>query len=293
MSTAANVVVGAPATILIGAYGAVEGASVDVGATEGGVQVNWNPEHYFKTADQWLAPVGAVKTVEGITVVFNVAEATLANIVAAFGYPVGAVAGQVLDVGGDSTVTERTVYINSNAPDGGNRKITVHKCVITDTTAVSMVKADKTMIQVTLTVLQDTSKAANQQMINITDTGGDTTPPTVAMTAPVEDGNVTAASSDTLTLTFTEAGSAIDEGTLIYGDADNATIMVVNVEDPAATVLKAGTISYNAGTKVLTFTPTAVWEAATENFQIIITTGVRDTAGNNLASVFFGHFVTA
>ena len=78
MATAANVVVGAPATILIGAYGAAEGASVDAGATEGGVTINYNPEHYLKTADQWLAPVGAVKTVENMTIVFNVAEANFA-----------------------------------------------------------------------------------------------------------------------------------------------------------------------------------------------------------------------
>ena len=46
-------------------------------------------------------------------------------------------------------------------------------------------------------------------------------------------------------------------------------------------------------TKTLVFTPSSNWAAATNNYQIVITTGVKDIAGNNLASVFLGHFTSA
>ncbi len=112
------------------------------------------------------------------------------------------------------------------------------------------------------------------------------------MTSPAEDATVAPNAKTTVTLTFTEATNAIDQGTLIYGDADNATIMLINVTDTAASALVAGTITYDAGTKVLTFTPTSNWTAS-DKINIIITTGVRDTAGNHMAATFLGHFTVA
>ena len=112
------------------------------------------------------------------------------------------------------------------------------------------------------------------------------------MTAPVEDATVAKDALSTVTVTFTEATNAIDQGSLIYGDADSATIMLLNVTTQASSALVEGTISYSASTKVLTFTPTSNWTAS-DKINIIITTGVRDTAGNHMAATFIGHFTVA
>ncbi len=292
-TTSTNIVVGAPSSVKIAAYGVAEGSAVDVGATEGGLKLTYTPEFYFKKADQWTGKIGAVKTDEDMTIELVLAEVSLANLAYAMGYPTTAVSGSTLTIGGNATATERTVYINGNAPSSGTVKITVHKCVIVGATEIQMVKKDKSMVKLTLQVLQDTSQTANQQFVSIAYSGTDTTAPTVALTTPAEDGTVLLNAKGTVTLTFTEGDNAIDEGTLVYGDADDATVFINNVTTQAATALVAGTIVYNAATKTLIFTPTANWTAS-DKLQVIITTGVRDTAGNRLAATFYGHFtVTA
>jgi len=291
--TAQNIVVGAPSTIVLSAYGVAEGSGIDLGSTEGGLKVLFNPEFYFKKADQWLGKVGAVKTDEDMTIEVVLAEQSLANVNYAMGYPTTANDGTTFNMGGDSTVSERTLYINGNAPSGGTMKITVHKCVIIGATEIPMLKDDKTMLKLTFQVLQDTSQTDNQELMKTEYSGVDTTAPTVAMTTPAEDGTVTKDAKGTVTLTFTEAGTGMDQGSLIYGSADKATVMIMNITDTTATTLVAGTISYDATTKALVFTPTNNWTAS-DKHQIIITTGVRDIAGNYLESVFIGHFtVTA
>jgi hypothetical protein len=290
---ASNIVVGAPATVLVAAQGVAEGSAVDLGVTEGGAKIIWDADFYEKEADQYVASVGAVKIKEKCRVEVTLAECTLANLAYAFGYPTTAVSSQTLSIGGSAVATERTLYINSNAIAGGLAKWTFFKVVLTGATEVHMDKKGKTVLKCTFLVLQDTSKTANQQMFTCVYSATDTTPPTVAMTAPAEDGTVLLNAKGTVTLTFTEAGNAIDEGSLIYGDSANASVRVLNVTDATAIALVAGTIAYNATTKVLTFTPTANWTASDKHV-IVIDTKVRDTAGNNLAATFFGHFtVTA
>ncbi|MBA4406970.1 hypothetical protein C0389_06825 [bacterium] len=289
MATSANLVVGAPATIKIGAYGAAEGACVDLGATEGGLKWTFTPEFYFKKADQWLGEVGAVKIGEKSTVEVTLAEASLANVCYALGYPTTAVSGQTLNIGGNAVATERVVYINFNAVGSGSAKMTIYKCVSIGAVDFSMVKGDKSVVKLTLEILQDTSKSANQQMFDIVYSGTDVTAPTIAMTTPVNGGTVTKDTKGTVTLTFTETDNKIDEGTLIYGDADDATIRITNITVPATPALVAGSIAYDSATKVITFTPTNNWTAS-NTLIIEISTGVRDTAGNRLASTFYGGF---
>lgn len=294
-TTAGNIVVGLPidGNLKIAAYGVAEGSAVDVGATEGGIKVTYTPEFYFKKADQFLGAVGAVKTDEDMVAEVNLAECSLANLAYAFGYPTTAVSGTTLYVGGNAVVTERTVYINANAVSSGLSKITLHKCVIIGATEINMVKSDKVVIKLTLKILQDTTQTTNQQYMSVAYSSVDTTPPTVAMTTPAEDGTVTKVTKDTVTVTFTEADNKIDEGSLIYGDEDNATVIILNITDTTATAVVAGTIVYNSATKTLIFTPTNNWTAS-DKLVLIISTGVRDTAGNHLAATFRGHFtVTA
>ena len=108
------------------------------------------------------------------------------------------------------------------------------------------------------------------------------------MTSPVEDATIVKEALTPVTLTFTESANAIDQGSLVYGKS----VMLINVTDTTASALVAGAISYNVATKVLTFIPTGNWTAS-DKINIIITPDVRDTAGNNMAAVFVGHFTVA
>lgn len=289
VATSANITVGHPSTVIVSAYGAAEGAGVDLGSSEGGVKLTPAIEHYWHKADQWTGKVGATKTDEDLIGEIILAEATQENLTYATGYPTTAAAGGTFDFGGNSTVTLRTVYINGPGPGGSTRKITLHKVVFTGNTEYIMLKNDKTGLKVEMQVLQDTSKAANKQYYSCVDAGGDTTPPTVAMDVPAEDGTVTKGTSDTVTLQFTEAGSAIDEGSLVYLQS----VIVTDLNDPTQTIIVAGSFVYSAATLKLTFTPTAVWDAAgSHEYVIMVTTACRDTAGNHLAAVFYGHFTS-
>jgi hypothetical protein len=296
VKTAANISVGAPSVITIGSYGGGKGAGVDVGSTVGPVIVKYDDEIYEVYADQWLGPVNAIKTRERATVEIVLAERSLANIALALGYPTTAVAGSVLEMGGNPVVTIREAWIDGAAntsPSGGTTQVYIKKCVVLGATELPMQRDGSTNIKLTLLLLQDTSKSANEQLIQITDSGGDTTPPTVAMTAPADGGNVTAGAKSVMTFTFTEAGAGMDEGSIIYGDSDNASVRIYDIENPLAITLVAGTLVYNATTKVATFTPTNNWAAATNNYMVAMDTKIRDIAGNHLASTFIGHAVSA
>ena len=74
-----------------------------------------------------------------------------------------------------------------------------------------------------------------------------------------------------MTVTFSEN---MDSTTI------NGTNFKLNVTSGGAAV--AGTVSYNAATRVATFTPSANLTAAT-NYTATVTTGVKDSAGNPLA----------
>lgn len=289
-ATASNITVGAATSVLIGAYGTAEGSCTDLGATEGALTLNYVQEHFDATAEQWTGIVKSFLVSERKTIEFDCVETSLTNIALAMGYnPSTAISSTTLSMGGLSALREMTLYVNLPLVGGGTGKLTIHKCVVAANVNPGFQKGDKALIHFTVKVLQDTSKDAGAQFGTLVLSGTDTTPPTVAMTSPAEDGTVVGGASTVLTLTFTEAGAGIDENTLVAGE----TVFVVDVEDPAATAEKAVTLTYNASTKVLTLTPTTVWAAAGNNYEVIITKSVRDMAGNKLAANFVGHFVSA
>lgn len=276
------------ATITVGTYGQAEGAAVDVGALEGGVSLEMTREYYDLTADPWLGPVDKLKIKEQMIVKVAMAEVTLANLAIAFDYPSTAVAGSTFTFGGDSTSTKRTIYINGDGPSGGTRKITLHKCVIVGNAAHAYKKGDKTIVEVEIHLLEDTSKAANERFGTIVDTGADTTAPTVALTTPVDGGTVTKDTTGPVIWTITDAG-VMDEGTIVYGD----TFCIINTTIPASAALVAGAIVYDPTAKTVTFTPTANWTAS-DTMQAIVSTGLKDIAGNRLAATKIEQFsVTA
>jgi uncharacterized protein DUF4082/Big-like domain-containing protein/G8 domain-containing protein len=111
---------------------------------------------------------------------------------------------------------------------------------------------------------------------------GDTTPPTVTSTTPVG-GATGVATSTTVRATFSEAMTAASISATTF-----------QLRNPANAVVTA-TVSYNATTNVATLTPSQLLAAST-TYTATITgggTGVKDAAGNALASNFVWSFTTA
>lgn len=277
------------ATLKVGTYGQAEGAALDIGALEGGVSFEITREYYDVTADPFLGVVDKKKIREMMVVKCAMAEIALANLAVAFDYPASAVTGTTLfKFGGDDTVTKRTLYINGDGPGGGTRKITLHSCVSVGAAAHSYKKDDKTIVEVEFHVLEDTTKAANERFGQIEDTPVDTTPPTIALSSPLDGGTVANGGKEVVVWDIVEANE-MDESSIIYGDEDNATIMIINTTVPATAALVAGSIVYNATLKKVTFTPDANW-VASDTFQAIVTTGLKDAAGNHLAAMKIEQF---
>jgi len=292
--TAANITIGAPSTVICAADGVAEGSGVDLGSTVGGFVIKPTLSIYKKKADQWNGPVGASIIDSEYTFECTLAECSTANLAYAMGLPTTAASSATALVAGNQTVaTVRTLYVNCNAVSGGTAKYTIHRVVFDGNTEINMNKENQTNLKITGFMLIDTGQSTGEEYFSLAFSGTDTTAPTVAITSPAEDGTVAAGAKTAVTFTFTETGTGMDQGSLKYGSADGGTIMIVDVEDPAATTLVAGSITYAAATKVVTFTPTDNWASAGENYQLIVTTGVRDMAGNYLADIYLAHFVSA
>jgi hypothetical protein len=108
----------------------------------------------------------------------------------------------------------------------------------------------------------------------------DTTPPTVTSVFPAA-GATNVPTNTAPTITFSEAM----DGNTING----TTITLKNTTTGTAV---AGTVSYNTTTHIATFTPTVALANGT-GYTITVTTGVKDVAGNALATQFTSTFTTA
>jgi hypothetical protein len=118
--------------------------------------------------------------------------------------------------------------------------------------------------------------------VSLGTTTPDTTPPTVAVSAPVN-GATNVAATATVRATFDEGMNA-------------STITAANFElrDPSS-ALVAGTITYDAGTRVATFAPASML-GNSKTYTATIkggTSGVKDAAGNALAANYAWSFTTA
>jgi len=280
---------GAAAQLKIGAYGAGAAAAVDVGRTEGGVEFSLEREMVQVDTDQDPGPT-AIKEIRRFgKLKFSLAEATLENLAIALNLPTTAVAAGKLSMGAPSGgELYREVFLYVDGPAGGTRTYWVPKCSVSGAGTHAYMKDGKTVIEVEMDVLWDTAQAAGEEMGTYEDAGGDTTAPTVELTTPVDGGTVLKDAKSIVVWTITEANQ-IDASTLVYGD----TFQIINTTVPASAALVAGTIAYNAVAKTVTFTPTANWTAS-ETMQAIVSTGLKDLAGNRLAATKIEQFsVTA
>lgn len=292
MGTVANLVVGSSSanTIKVGEYGDLEAAAVDVGYTDGGVEIVKSEEIKEIMVDQELGPVAAPTIKEGVSIKANIAEASLAQIAMAWGYPTTAVTGASSFVmGGKTDIHDyKTVYINCIGPGPGTRKITIHKAKIKGDSSQKYVKDNIAMVPVEIIALCDTTKSAGEKFLSIVDTGLDTTAPTVALSTPADGGTVAKTTKGVVVWSITEA-NGVDWSTVVYGD----TFSIFNTTVAASAALVAGAITYDASAKTVTFTPTENWTAS-DTFQAVVTRGFKDAAGNRLAAIKIEQFsVTA
>jgi hypothetical protein len=109
----------------------------------------------------------------------------------------------------------------------------------------------------------------------------DTTPPTVTSVTPANAATGISVAT-TVTATFSEAMNA-----------STITTSTVVLRDPGNTIV-ASTVSYNGTTNVVTLTPTAALAASTTYTATVAggAGGVKDVAGNALASSFVWSFTT-
>jgi hypothetical protein len=285
-----NIVVGLQSanTVKVGAYGALEAAAVDVGLTDGGVEIIKSEEVKEIFVDQHLGAVAAPSVKEGYVIKFNMAEASLANLAMAMGYPTTAVDGSTLSVGGKTDIYDyKTVYINMKGPGPGTGKMTIYKAKIKGDTSAKFQKDNVTMVPVEIMGLCDITRTAGDQFYSIVYTGLDTTAPTVAQTTPADGATTAKDAKGTVVWTITEA-NGVDWSTVVYGD----TFQIINTTTPGSAALVAGSITYDASAKTVTFTPTNNWTAS-DTFQAIVSTGLKDAAGNRLAATYIAQFSVA
>jgi len=107
----------------------------------------------------------------------------------------------------------------------------------------------------------------------------DNTAPTVSSTSP-DNGAIAVPTNREITATFSKAA-----------DPSTITTATFTVRDTTAGAPVTGAVTYNAINHIATFTPTSNL-AASHSFDATITTGVKDLAGNALASDDIWSFAT-
>lgn len=265
--------------VKIGAYGAGEDAAANAGRTEAGIELSFEREMVNVENDQDKGPIAAKEISRVGKLKLTFAHATLENLAVALNLPTTAVTGGILSLSAPSSGEAYSeIFLYTDGVAGGKRKYHLPKCVITGPATHTYSKTDPTMIVLEMDVLWDSTQAAGAEQGTITDTGGDTTPPTVALSAPAVDGTVTKDTLGTVVWTITEA-NAIDQSTVEYGN----TFLIFNITNPAVPVFVAGSIVYSAVAKTVTFTPDATWTAS-DDLQATVTTGLKDENGNALAA---------
>jgi hypothetical protein len=95
--------------------------TTEIGYTEDGLQLSYNDTLTNLEVDEEIFAVGATRTGVEITLSMQMAEATLENLLFAYGLKSSALAGKVLTINPDSEVAQSSIKAVGKAPDGGTR----------------------------------------------------------------------------------------------------------------------------------------------------------------------------
>jgi hypothetical protein len=265
--------------VLVGAYGAAQGACTSIGSTDGGVMLTVGNEYHDVEVDQSKVPIDTKLDKRTAQLTWDMAESTLNNLALAMALPTSAVSGSVVSVGLQEP-EEKTIYIIGPAPDSKKRTIHVFKAKVTGSPEMAYRKDEKVVVPLEITAIPDFAQADGSELMTITDAAEDTTPPTVSSSDPA-DGSTNHPVADSIVWTMSEE---LDSGSV---NSDN--VYLIKATD--GTVV-AGTVSYTATSKLITFNPTADLTAGTA-YIAILTTSVRDLAYNQLAAASVINFTTA
>ena len=273
--------------ITVSAYGASKASGVNLGLSDGGIEVDPKSATYKVEVDQAVGAIDEYLTEKSIALKANIAEAALSTLGLALGEPAASLAGSVLSVGNSFMLTKYTVYIDVKGVNGGTRSYVIPMATISGDAKHSYKRKDKTMIPVAINGLVDLTQAAGQELWHCTDSSINTTAPTIALTTPAAGGTVTKTTEGTVLLTITSP-NVINQATLVYG----VNVSIVNITVQGTPVLTAGAIVYDATAKTITFTPTSNWTAS-DKLEVVCA-GIKDQFGNALAAPYIAAFsVTA
>nr|BDD45345.1 hypothetical protein 21 [Elusimicrobiota bacterium] len=267
--------------VKIGDYGTPEGSCIDLGYTKGGAEIVVERKYVEQEVDNEIGIVNVFKTAERMTIKLPLAEVSLENLARIMDYPLSAISSGVFSFGGDENVNPKTIFMNINKSDGGTRKFEVYKCMAISGGGHKYSKEDETICEVEFLVIQDTTKPSKQQIGKITDTGSDTTAPTISMTSPSPGGTVDKDTQDPVVFTWVEA-NLINESSIRYGD----TFQII---DKNTNTLVAGALAIDRVLKTVTFTPDSNWSSGDE-FLASVSTGFEDNSGNGLTSTYIADF---
>lgn len=150
MVTCQNVIAGIGAFLLDG---------VDLGGTDGGINVEKSIEIFEKEVDQLLDACGIVPTKYTVTVTTNLAEATLANLKIAWNEP-SAITNPApnqlrLGIGLQQTIPEHELVFTGPSPSGLGRTVRFWRALQVEASAWSFQKGEKVMYPVAFRCLPD------------------------------------------------------------------------------------------------------------------------------------------
>jgi thiamine monophosphate synthase len=182
-----------------------------------------------------------------------------------------------------STITTSTIFLtNTSTSAVVPASVAYNAARNTATLTPSAALAGSTTFTLTVTTgVKDLSGNSLATTFNsvFTTVTVDTTPPTVAAVVPASLAT-NVATNTTVQVTFSEA---MDSSTIT---ATNVTLKITTTS-----VLVPAVVVYNKATHVATLTPSSVLAFAT-GYTVTVTTGVKDVAGNALASPFTSTFTT-
>lgn len=129
---------------------------IDLGATDGGIEMNINKDVVELFVDQSLAPVGTVDSKLEVTFKAPLAELTLKNAARAAGVPDPASA-TVLQINANASTRTDRYLITCPAPGGKTRYAVVHKAKAFGELSQMAKKTDKGIFQLEVKAFQDTT----------------------------------------------------------------------------------------------------------------------------------------
>ncbi len=146
--TVSNVCVGVATLYIHDTAGTAVGSiTTEIGYTEDGVRMEYNPTIADVDVEEDTFPIERVITKEEISVIVNIAEASLANLEHAIAG--GSLAGAVVTIGG-GTMQEIAARIVGEAPAGGTRTIYLPYVNPTGMVGMPFRRGEKTVVPITL-----------------------------------------------------------------------------------------------------------------------------------------------